>query len=173
LLQSGKSPDTYNTRLKIFNVVVTLITVLMPAIDWVLFNNRKMRSYTIVGLSENISLVISCCILVWGFKRLIKVMKLTTVDTLVDKTIITWHIIAYFFVVVANLVQYFVYFKYPKFYAISTYCLLAINLVCSTILAVIVNTIVTKHLKTKLLSDSITESVMTASIESQQNKIHD
>jgi hypothetical protein len=76
----------------------------MPAIDWVLFNNRKMRSYTIVGLSENISLVISCCILVWGFKRLIKVMKLTTVDALVDKAIITWHIIAYFFVVVANLV---------------------------------------------------------------------
>ncbi len=37
----------------------------------------------------------------------------------IDKAIITWHIITYVFVVIATLVQEYVYFKYPETYEIS------------------------------------------------------
>ncbi len=41
-----------------------------------------------------------------------------------------------------------------KQYEIATYCDLAVNLVCSVILALIVNQIVTKHLQSECLSDA-------------------
>ncbi len=37
----------------------------------------------------------------------------------IDKAVITWHIITYFFVVIATIVQEYVYFKYPETYEIS------------------------------------------------------
>ena len=164
LLQEEMSPDTYNKSLRIIYIVVTLITVGMPAIDWVLFNNRKMRAFSLVWLAENISLAISCFILTWGFKRLIKIMS--TDDVLVDKAFIFWHIIAYFFIVIANVVQAFLYFKYPITYEISSYCLLVINLACSTILAAIVNTIFSKYLQPQTSSDdSSLKSVLTSSVQ--------
>ena len=79
---------------------MSLFTILVPAIDWVLYNKKEAKLFTIVMIADNLSLVISCIILIWGFMRLIKVVT----DVFVDKTIIVWHIIAYFFVVVANIV---------------------------------------------------------------------
>ena len=143
---------------------------MLPAFDWALFNNRKIKMFTIVDLAESLPFLFSCFILVWGFKRLIRNMQSTKKDFLVDKAIIIWHIIAYFFVVIATLIQEYVYFKYPKSYEISTYCLLVIVLACSTILAVIVNTILTRYLQTKPSSEDSFESERTASIASQQNE---
>ncbi len=46
----------------------------------------------------------SCAILVWGFKRLISTVHSVN-NQVVNKVIIMWHIIAYFFFVVANIAQ--------------------------------------------------------------------
>ena len=103
-LVSDRMPaEAYNFRLKIVNIMVCLLTVLMPVIEWLLFIFRKWKYYTIFAISENLSLVISCGILVSGFKRLIGVVKSVN-SHVVDKAIITWNIIAYFFIVIANIV---------------------------------------------------------------------
>jgi len=75
LIKKGMDPEKHNKSLKIVNIVVTLITVGLPAIDWVLYNNKKIKAFTGVILATNISLIISCFILIWGFKKLINVMK--------------------------------------------------------------------------------------------------
>ena len=66
------SPDTYNCRLNTANIVVSLITVLIPAIYWVLKNNRLTEARA--GISENLCLAFSCAIFVWGFQRLIELL---------------------------------------------------------------------------------------------------
>ncbi len=87
--------------------MVSFITVLIPAIDWVFYLYPKLlRAYVIVGLSENACLALSCAILVWGFQRLIKSVQSGN-DHLVNKSIIGWHIIAYFFILTANIVENF------------------------------------------------------------------
>ncbi len=86
--------------------MVSFITVLIPAIDWVLYNPKLYKAYVIVGLSENACLAFSCAILVWGFQRLIKSVQSGN-DHLVNKSIIGWHIIAYFFILTANIVENF------------------------------------------------------------------
>ena len=60
-------------------------------------------------------------------------------DHFVNKGIIVWHITAYFFIMIANFSQSFVAFKGAELYEITTYCYLAINLMCNIILALIVN----------------------------------
>jgi hypothetical protein len=64
---------------------------------------------------------------------------------IVNKAIIFWHIIAYFFIVTAIFVQGF-FLNTPNKYEISTCCVLAINLPCTVILALIVNEICSKAL---------------------------
>jgi len=95
------SPDTYNFRLNAVNIVVSLITVLMPAIDWVLYS-YNFRAYTIVYYAENLSLLLSFFILIWGFKRLTRIVQSTN-DHVVKKSVLIWHIAAYFFVIFANI----------------------------------------------------------------------
>ena len=132
------SPDIYNCRLNTFNIVVSLITVLMPAIDWVLWIYPELfRAYVIVGMSENLCLAISCVILIWGFKRLVRIVQSTN-DHVVKKSVIFWHIVAYFFVVIANILTMF-FTKTLRMYEIATICSLVINLACTIILALIVN----------------------------------
>jgi len=75
-------------------------------------------------------------------------MDLKTKDVVIDKALVTWHIIAYFFVALAFFFQLYFFPENLSSYAISTYCLQAINLVCSTILAAIVNKILTIYLRT-------------------------
>jgi hypothetical protein len=97
--------DTYNCRLNTVNFVVSLITVLIPAIDWVLHNHKELnRAEMIFDYLENISLAASCFILVWGFQRLIKMVQ-SAKDDIVNKSMIFWHIVAYFFILTANIVQ--------------------------------------------------------------------
>jgi hypothetical protein len=101
------SRDTYNGRLFTANMIVSLINVLMPAISWVLwcYYPRFWIAYLIVGESGNLCLVLSCVILVLGFKKLISVV--TSDQHLVDKQMIIWHIIAYILIVFAFFVEGF------------------------------------------------------------------
>lgn len=135
------SPDTYNCRLNTANIFVSLINVLLPAIDWILYNHKKYEAFLFDYETENICLVFSCVILVWGFKKLISLVR--SDQHLVNKGMIIWHIIAYFFIVIATFCSGF-FNKTPKQYEISECCLAAINLACNVILALIVNQICTK-----------------------------
>jgi len=101
------SPDTYNGRLNAVNIVVSLITVLITAIDWVLKNhqNNFWRAYVIVSQFQNVCLAVSCAILVWGFQRLIKIVQ--SADHLVNKAMIGWHIVTYFLIMMAKIVVNF------------------------------------------------------------------
>jgi hypothetical protein len=128
--------------------VVSLITVLIPAIDWVLYNQNLWRAFVIEELSENACLAVSCVILVWGFQRLIKSVQ-SGKDHLVNKSMIGLHITAYFFIFIANIVSNF-FLATPYSYEVSECCVLVISLVCSVILALIVNQIVTKYLQSRL-----------------------
>jgi hypothetical protein len=123
----------------------------------------------IVGIAENGCLVISCVILVWGFKRLIKAVKST--DHLVNKTMIIWHIVAYFFIVIANILVFLV-LKTSEQFEITTICGLVINLACTIILALIVNTICTSYLEKKVGTDaSILQSLSMPEISFQSDVI--
>jgi len=100
------SRDTYNCQLNTANIIVSLINVLMPAISWVVWLYPKLRiAYLIVAESGNLCLVLSCVILVLGFKKLISVV--TSDQHLVDKQMIIWHIIAYILIVFAFFVEGF------------------------------------------------------------------
>ena len=92
-------------------------------------------------------LAASCAILVWGFQRLIKTVK-SGKDNILNKAMIGWHIVAYFFVLTANIVQNFM-LNGLLWYEVSTCCQLAINLICSVILALIVTEICSKALQAK------------------------
>ena len=140
------SPDTYNCRLNTFNIVVALINVLLPAIDWVLVSYEFEKAGLYVIQSQNGCLVLSCVILVLGFKKLASVMQ--SDKNLVNKGMIIWHIIAYFFNVTAIFVEGF-FLANPKQYEITTCCILVTNLACTVILALIVNEICTKALQEK------------------------
>lgn len=100
------SRDTYNCQLNTANIIVSLINVLMPAISWVVWLYPKLWiAYLIVAESGNLCLVLSCVILVLGFKKLISVV--TSDQHLVDKQMIIWHIIAYILIVFAFFVEGF------------------------------------------------------------------
>ncbi len=60
----------------------------------------------IVSALEIVSLAISCAILVWGFKRLIEIVQ-SAKDDIVNQAMIFWHIVAYFFFYIADIVKTF------------------------------------------------------------------
>ena len=62
----------------------------------------------------------------------------STNDHVVKKSVIFWHIVTYFFVVIANILTMF-FTKTLRMYEIATICSLVINLACTIILALIVN----------------------------------
>jgi len=97
------SPDIHNCKLNTVNIVVSLINVLLPSICWVLSNHSELTTaYMIVGELDNVCLILSCVVLVWGFKKLISLVQ--SDQHLVNKGMIIWHIIAYFFIVIAQIV---------------------------------------------------------------------
>ena len=69
------SPDTYNCRLNAVNIVVALINVLLPAINWILVSHEFFIAGFYVIESQNGCLAFSCVILVLGFKKLASVMQ--------------------------------------------------------------------------------------------------
>jgi hypothetical protein len=152
LISNRMSPDTYNFRLNAVNIVVSLITVLMPAIDWVLYSYSLNRAETFVNYADNLSLLLSFFILIWGFNRLTRIIQSTN-DHIVKQSVIIWHIAAYFFVIIANILVVFFYAT-PKQYEITTICSLTINLAATIILAFIVNAICTKFFERRTATDA-------------------
>ncbi len=100
--------DYYNCRLGAANVVACLINVLMPVLELVLHNHKDnlWSAYVIFRQKENLCLAASCFMLVWGFQRLIKIVR-SSKDNFVKKAMIGWHIAAYFFIFTAKIVQNF------------------------------------------------------------------
>ena len=131
------SPDIYNCRLNSLNIVISLINILFAAIDWVIGKDND-KAYVTVEQLDNLCLVLSCFILVWGFKKLISVVP--SDQHLVNKGMIIWHIIAYFFIVTAIVVQgFFLGTGSPEKFEIITCFVQVINLACTVILALIVD----------------------------------
>jgi hypothetical protein len=121
LIKRQMNPDTYNCRLNAANIVVSLISVLIPAIDWVLYNHPELyKAFVIVAISENGCLAVSCAILVWGFQKLIKTVQSGN-NHFVNKAMISWHIAAYFFIIFFNVVAIFTWHT-PSSYVVTTYC---------------------------------------------------
>ena len=143
------SPDIYNNRMNTINIVVSAITALIPTLDWIFAGRNKV--YDVLAYAEIFPLVISCIILFWALKKLIRLLDSPT-DHIVNRQMILWHIIAYFLIVAADIAVNFFYNEW-KSYAIATYCLLVINLVCNLILVHIVNTICTKCMLIKSSTD--------------------
>jgi hypothetical protein len=89
-------------------IVVSLVTVLILAIERVLWFHHKLRgAYLIVSALENVSVTISCAILVWGFKRLIKIAQFAK-DDIVNKVLLFWNSVAYFSIFIAHIVKIFI-----------------------------------------------------------------
>jgi hypothetical protein len=87
---------------------VSLVTVLILTIERVLwFHHKLRRAYLIVSALENVSVAISCAILVWGFKRLIKIAQFAK-DDIVNKVLLFWNSVAYFFILIAHIVKIFI-----------------------------------------------------------------
>lgn len=164
LTKKRMSPNTYDTRLQAVNIVVTLTNVILAAIDWIAFNHRKKRLFWGFMYAGMLPLFFSGLILIWGLQKLNKTMKSATF--LIDKGVITWHIIAYFSVVIAVILQSFFQWSYPASYEYTTYCVQVIGLVCSTILAVILNTIITKYIQQQDTRTPSTPSTFTDRLSS-------
>ncbi len=96
--------DIHNCRLNAANVFVCLLNVALPLICWV-FNIRK--KYKIANITfdiEQMLLVLSCIILIWGIARLSRIQKDLS-NMLVNKSMLVSHVVAYLFIVVVNIVQ--------------------------------------------------------------------
>jgi len=77
---------------------------------------------------------------VWGFKKLIS--EVPSDQHFVNKGMIVWHILAYFFAVPLVFLQaFFDYSRNPEEYEIFTCLMLGIFLFCTIILALIVESI--------------------------------
>ncbi len=82
------------------------------------------------------------------------------------------HIVAYLFIIVANALQFLMYFGSIRAYEISTICLLVVNFVCTLVFGLIVNTIVTKIENATNFAESNSSSLInleTGSFAEQQN----
>ena len=129
-----------------FNAVVSAFTVITPAVDWILFNKKKFQAYVTLSIIENFSLVISLAVLVWGLLKLIKEMQHVRQVT-VNTKLIFLHILAYLFIIVADITQIVLGLYKDQTYVEYEYVtigLLVINSICSFILALIVNALVSK-----------------------------
>ena len=74
--------DTYKKRLNTINIVVSAIIVLIPALGWILAGKNLV--YTVLAYAENLPLLISCVILVLGFKRVFRIVASPT-DHIVNR----------------------------------------------------------------------------------------
>jgi len=98
LIRKRMSPDIYYCRFTTVNILMSLIILLLPAVDWVLQANQK--AFVIVAMSVNLCLALSCAFLVWGFVRMIKTVQSYN-DHVVKKAMIFWYIVAYLFIFTA------------------------------------------------------------------------
>ena len=121
-------------------------------------------------------MVMSCIVLVWGICRLVRIVQ-SLAEKIVNKVMISMHIVAYLLIVVLNAVQTFVLALHDsevsRDYEISTICDEVVYFVCSMIFGLLVNTIVTRIVSAdnNLESESINSSLMTGSFEEESSDL--
>lgn len=93
---------------------------------------------------EQISLVLSCIVLIWSIARMARIVR-DSRNILVNKLMIVMHIVAYLFIILVNIVQTAAFYKFgSRAFEITTYCDFVVYFVCTLIFGLIVNTMVTK-----------------------------
>ena len=71
---------------------------------------------------EQISLVLSCIVLIWSIARMARIVR-DSRNILVNKLMIVMHIVAYLFIIAVNIVQAAAYYKSGLIaYEITTIC---------------------------------------------------
>jgi len=95
--------DTYNRRLNIANTIVFICNVAVPAIAWIYDIKEEYKVSDVAFDLEQLSLILSCLVMAWGIRRLVKLVQFDS-DLLAKKTMIIWHILAYLLIIVASIV---------------------------------------------------------------------
>ncbi len=112
------------------------------------------------------SLVVSCIALIFGICHLLRLAQSLS-GQMVNKVMITMHIVTYLFIIVVNAIQFLTFFVGSlRTYEIISICLLVVLCVCTAIFGLIVNRIVTKIQAISSYSKSIAHSLMTAAAAS-------
>jgi hypothetical protein len=139
LISKNVPEDIHNRRLNTVNVIVCLINVAIPAINWVFIMKKEYKAATITYDIEQLSLVASCIVLVWAICRLVRLAKSLS-EKMANKVMIIMHIVAYLSIIISNANSYVTFSKSTlRAYEISTICNLAVYSVCTVIFGVIVN----------------------------------
>ena len=117
------SEDTYDCRLKTANIIVCIFNVALPVIVWICDAKEKFKVADLTFDIEQLSLVISCTVLIWGICRLVKLVESLS-DQMVNKVMIAWHIVAYLLIFVVSMVWAFYSqnINKPKVLEITTIC---------------------------------------------------
>jgi hypothetical protein len=137
--------------------------VALPFLVWVLNMRGNYKVASITFNVEQILLVLSCIVLIWGIARLARILKDLS-NLLANKVMILMHIVAYLFIIAVNIVQTAAYYKGGlRAFEITTICLFVVYFVCTLIFGLIVNTIVTKIIAADIQnSQSIASLLMTS-----------
>lgn len=110
-LTAKKLPDDqYNYRLNALNIFVCLLNVASPLIECVCDIRKNFKVAGIAVDVEQMSLVLSCIVLILGMARLARFVRDLT-KIMVNKIMFLSHIVAYLFIIVANIVQAAAYYK--------------------------------------------------------------
>jgi hypothetical protein len=156
LTARGITDDSYNCSLNAVNILVCLFNVVIHSIFCLYFIKGEYKTAGILTDVEQLSLVLSCIVLASGIFRLVRIVK-SLVEKMVNKTMISMHIVAYLFIVVADVIQ-ILYAGLVKSQGwggveISTICFLFVYSVCSLIFGLLVNAILTKIVNAANISD--------------------
>jgi hypothetical protein len=79
--------DTYSRRLNLANIIVFICNVAVPAIAWIYDIKEE---YTVADVAfdlEQLSLILSCLVLAWGIRRLVRLVQFDS-DLLAKKAMI-------------------------------------------------------------------------------------
>jgi len=91
----------YNCRLNTANIFVTLFNLIAPAAFWFYAVRGSFKEASIANSIEQVSLAMSCITLIWGICRMVRIVG--SKNGIIPKKIsIIMHIVAYLFVVPAN-----------------------------------------------------------------------
>ena len=93
--------NTYKRRLNTANALVCLLNVTILAVFWVLDDKEDLEAARIITDVTQLSMVISCSVLVWAIVRLVRLKKSRS-EKMVNKIMITIHIVAYLFIIISS-----------------------------------------------------------------------
>ncbi len=138
LISKNLPEHTHNCRLNTVNVIVCLINVAIQATYWVFDIREEYKAAFITYDIDQLSLVLSCIVLVWAICRLVRLAKSLS-EKMVKKVMIIMHTVAYLAIIIVNVLSYLTYNDSLRAYEISVICTLAVYSVCTVIFGLIVN----------------------------------